>query len=67
MSGSGIMFTLNGITNPSSVETTNSFAISTFDEANFPIETLSQGLTVQAQPGHITGLVFQPSSQNGIR
>ena len=45
----------------------SSFIISTFDENKFPIETLSQGLTVQAQPGKITNFVFEPSSQNGVR
>jgi hypothetical protein len=42
------MFTIQGITNPSTSATTNSFVISTFDELNYPIENLSYGLSVQA-------------------
>ena len=46
--GNSISFTLQHLQNPTENVTTGSFAIATFDEAGYAIETLSTGLTVSA-------------------
>lgn len=50
-----ITVTLTGITNPSSIMTTDSFTITTLDDAMQAIDQISSGLTISiTQPGVIT-------------
>lgn len=65
--GLGLLFSLEGLKNPSSSKPSGSFIISTFDEKNFPIETLDNGLTVSAAAGNLGGVLFFPTDQQGIR
>jgi len=59
--GLGLLFTLEGLKNPASSTPSDSFLISTFDEKNFPIETLDNGLTVSAAAGNLGGVMFYPT------
>lgn len=65
--GLGLLFILEGLKNPASSTPSASFSISTFDEKNFPIETLDNGLTVSAAAGNLGGVLFYPTDEEGIR
>ena len=65
--GTQISFTLQHLQNPTDNDTTGSFAFATFDEAGYAIETLSTGLTVSAQSGELSEIIFRPiESQRGV-
>ncbi len=53
-------FTLNGITNPPTSETTASFSISTRNTANIVYDTITTGLTITATPNYITAVEVYP-------